>query len=99
MNDDLNIETYVRKPFTVYAVQVTADNVEAVAAWCGGELDTKPATPKFPETRYVKVPVKRPLTHRQTLAYPGDWVLDNGTGFKVYTQNAFAKSFDKTETE
>lgn len=98
---DLNVDIaqYARKPFLVSAVQVTAENLTVVAEWCGGAILIKPATPKFPETKYIKVPVKRPLTHRQTLAYPGDWVLYNGVGFKVYTPKAFEESFDKLESD
>lgn len=91
----LSLETFVRKPFEVEAVQVSLDNIETIAQWCEGTLHDKGATPRFPATRYIRVPVKRPQSHRQTLAYPGDWVLYNGKGFKVYTNEAFEKSFDK----
>ena len=92
--ENLPTSTYARKPFLVEAVQVTTENIQAIAEWCGGKLGHKPATDKYPETDYIKVPVKRPLTHRQTLAYPGDWVLFNGKGWKVYLDEAFQKSFD-----
>lgn len=79
---------YVRKPFEVEAVEVTEDNLEEVAAWCHGDLreDNRP---------YIKVRVARALNERQTKAYPGDWVLYAGTGFKVYTPKAFQKTFVK----
>lgn len=81
------IETtrWARKPFFVDAVQVTEDNFEAVAEWCGG---------KVLET-YVSVPVRRPLNARQTHALVGDWVLKAGKGFKVYTDKAMTKNFDQ----
>jgi hypothetical protein len=78
---------YVRKPFYIDAVQVTDANINDVAKWCGGEVRTAD------NSTFVKVRVHRPLNERQTQAFPGDWVLYAGTGFKVYTPKAFNKSF------
>lgn len=87
------IETtkFARKPFFVDAVQVTAENMEQVAQWCKGDVRTEGSGE---EVKYVKVRVNRPLTDRQTKAYVGDWVLSAGSGYKVYTDKAFAKSFE-----
>jgi hypothetical protein len=87
-------ETYVRKPFEVEAAQVTADNLEEVAQWCQGTLMTE--GPDENPRRFIKVQVARALNERQTKAYPGDWVLYAGTGFKVYTDKAFKKTFAQT---
>lgn len=91
---------FLRKPFEVEAVEVTADNIEDVATWCRGQL-RKSAGPGGRNTqRYIKVNVKRPLNERQTMAYVGDWVVlatdQNVKGFKVYTPKAFSQSFDET---
>jgi hypothetical protein len=96
---DILLQNFVRKPFEVSGVQVTLENVEVVAAWCGGKVKDKAASARFPATKFVKVPVKRPQTPRQTTAFPGDWVLYNGTGFKVYTEQAFEASFEPVQTE
>lgn len=84
------IETakYARKPFDVDAVQVTAENMDAVAKWCQGEVQTDG------DQKFIKVRVARVLNERQTKAYVGDWVLYAGAGYKVYTEKAFKKSFD-----
>lgn len=82
---------YVRKPFEVEAVEVTEDNLEEIAEWCHGDL-------REDNRRYVKVRVARALNERQTKAYPGDWVLYAGTGFKVYTPKAFEKTFVEKES-
>lgn len=84
-------ETYVRKPFAVEAVRVTETNIEEVAKWAQGTLmeDSRP---------FIKVRVARALNERQTKAYPGDWVLYAGTGFKVYTNKAFWKTFELPAT-
>lgn len=94
----LETTKYVRKQFPVDAVRVTAENMDEVAAWCHGEVDVEktPARGGSPERedKFVKVRVHRPLTDRQTKAFIGDWVLYAGTGFKVYTDKAFNKSFE-----
>lgn len=79
---------YARKPFEVDAVQVSAENFQEVAEWCGGEIKT------FPNEQFIKIHVPRVLNERQTKAYIGDWVLKAGQGFKVYTNKGFLKSFD-----
>lgn len=81
--------TYVRKPFEVEAVEVTETNMEAITEWCNGQLVSPPNGKAF-----IKVHVARALNERQTKAYPGDWVLYAGTGFKVYTEKAFRKTFE-----
>lgn len=85
--DMIETTRYVRKPFEVEAVEVTAENMAEVAAWCHGEI--------LSETNgnFIKVRVARVLNERQTKAYVGDWVLYAGTGFKVYTAKAFKKTF------
>lgn len=78
---------FTRKPFDVEGVQVTADNAHDVAEWCGGSIVTEG------DSDYIKVPVLRVLSERQTKAFITDWVLKAGTGFKVYTDKAFKKNF------
>lgn len=78
---------FTRNPFDVDAVQVTAENIHDVAKWCQGEVATED------DKQFVKVRVLRVLNERQTKAFIGDWVLYAGTGYKVYTNKAFQKSF------
>lgn len=84
---------FTRKPFEVDAVQVTADNIEEVAKWCQGEVITEDDQP------CIKVRVLRALNDRQTKAFVGDWVLYAGTGYKVYIDKAFKKSFVERSEE
>lgn len=84
----LKTEKFVRKTFVVDAVEVTAENMEEVAKWCGGDVRTKDGQ------KYIRVRVYRPIGDRQTQAFVGDRVLYAGTGYKVYTPGAFEKSFD-----
>lgn len=80
---------YVRKPFEVEAVRVNRDNIDEVMLWCGATLmDGHDLT-----NMYLSVPVKRPLTERQTQARLGDWILKTGDSYKIYTDRAFRDSF------
>lgn len=88
---------YIRKPFEVTGVRVTAENMEEVAKWCGGQVlwqavNSQPAIP------HIKVNVTNAANERQTMAFVGDWVL-SGRGFKVYTDKAFRDSFDLVQTD
>lgn len=88
--EGLTTTRFVRKPFEIEAVRVTADNIEQVAKWCKGEIRSREKS----KTRYISVEVERPLNERQTMAYIGDWVMYAGKGFKVYNNTAFENSFD-----
>lgn len=92
----ITTKKFCRKPFYVDGIQVTEENINDVAAWCGGEVleqEPKKGDPK----KYIKVDVRRPLHHRQTMAFVNDWILKAGTGFKVYTESAFDSNFDPVE--
>lgn len=87
-------KTYVKKPLYVQAVQITEDNFDAVATWCGGEVlrDDVPGVGSGP--RYIKVQVHNPRNARQTKAYVGDWMLRTERGFKIYSNKNFLENFD-----
>lgn len=83
-----------RNPFSVEAVQVTPENMEEVATWCGGVLQHLPGKEEGEQGKpYVKVDTHRPHNVRQTQAFVGDWVSSSEAGFKVYTRKAFARAF------
>jgi hypothetical protein len=82
---------FARKPFHVDAVQVTEENMAQVAEWCNGEVRVDAAAG---DAKHIHVRVSRPLNERQTKAYVGDWILYAGTGYKVYTNKAFAGNFE-----
>jgi len=89
---------YSRKPFDVEAVELSPENIDEVALWCGGEVRTSDLSKTGGQEgyqQYIKVPVKRPLNDRQTRAYYGDWVVGQDGSFKVYTPKAFTSSFQK----
>lgn len=93
----ITTKKFSRKPFYVEGLQVTEENINEVAEWCGGEIQE--STPKGDDKKvpFIKVNVRRPLHRRQTMAYAGDWILKAGSGFKVYTEAAFDSNFDAVE--
>jgi hypothetical protein len=99
----ITLKQFVRKPFSVQAVEVTAENMAEVAGWCGGQLRTSVGKNGQGVQSYIKVRVKYPLKDRQTMAYVGDWVVtaldQSGQSFKVYTPKAFEMSFDELEKD
>ena len=100
----LKTQTFQRKPFQVEAVQITEENFEKVADWCGGSIVTvqepqhKQLLPGEPK-RFIQVAVSRPLTKRQTEAYVGDWILFASKGYKVYANRPFLKNFEEAPQE
>lgn len=85
-------EAFARKPFVIEAIRVDAKNMAEVAKWCSGFVNRDDQ-----KRRYIKVQVRKAAHDRQTMAYDGDWVLRAGTGFRVYTDAAFHKSFERTD--
>lgn len=100
---------FVRKPFYVSAVQVSMANIEDVAQWCGGDVRTGKTESDVmaddghltgipaAEAKYVKVNVYKPQNDRQTKAFVGDWILFSGTGYKVYKDQSFQRTFELAE--
>lgn len=78
---------YVTKPVFVEAVQVTEENMEAVAEWCGGEVEIQtlmqmaPGDP--PEERYVV------LYSPRRKARVGDYVFGGGRHFTAMSRAPF----------
>lgn len=86
---EIKTETYARKSFPIECVQVTEENMDAIADWCGG---TVMGTGTY---RHIKLEVPDAKHVRQTKAHAGDWVTFAGTGFKIFSAKAFEKHFDK----
>lgn len=85
----LELEDWYRKPFPVKAVRVTFDNIKAVSVWCNGEIHNDG------DRIYIQVAVNNAISEKQTQAHIGDWVLKSKDSFKVYTDTAFQRNFDK----
>jgi hypothetical protein len=84
----------MRQPFFVTGYQVTEENMESIATWCQGHIIVDG------RARFIRVPVDRPSSVRQTKAYVDSWVLlslnDRGERtFKVYSTEWLEKQFVK----
>ena len=86
----LEIKQYAHVPQFVQAVQVTAENMQEVADWCEGNIFKSEMSD---QPNYIKVPVARPVSSRQSIAFVEDWVLRTNVGWKVYTAKSFVKNF------
>lgn len=86
----LKIKQASRKTFDVDFVEVTAENMEEVADWCGGKM-TNSQNDGGP---YIKITDKMAVNSRQTKAFAGDLILKSPNGFKIYSKTSFRRSFD-----
>lgn len=84
-----DIEMFSSKVYEIEAVQITEENLEAVAAWCGGEIQvsTSGKTPK----KFIKVEVSRP--GRLSRGFPGNWVTKRGIKYQIFTAKAMRENF------
>lgn len=98
----MKTEKFSRKPFTVEAVQVTAENMEDVAKWTKGTIHETPPeiAEKFnkPVQKWVQIEVTHSMNDRQTKAFIDDYVLFANRGFKIYTPKAFERNFERPST-
>lgn len=96
---DISIASYVRKSFGVDAIQVTSENMNAVAEWCGGEVrDQVEIKGGVRNKNQAHIYLTAVGYRRQTMAFPGDWILCSGESFRVYTDKAFKHSFEPVGT-
>lgn len=82
----MDYTTFVRKPFTVEAVQVTPENIAEIAEFVG-EL----ATREEDGTVYIKVNKKKIPNVFQV--FVGYWVTKMGSNIRCYSPKVFAQQF------
>lgn len=86
-------EIWVRNSFPVEAIQVTGENIRAVASWCEGSVgQTQSKT--YPKA-YIDLCTVQYNKVRQTKAYVGDWILKTDEGFKHYRDESFRTAYSK----
>ena len=81
-------EKYLTKQREVEAVQVTDENMFDVARWCGGSVTTKNGS------TYIAVDSFRPQNQRQKEGHVDDWIVKQGTSFKVFLPAPFQFGFE-----
>lgn len=91
----MDMKQYFRKPFEVNAVEVTPDNAEQVAEWCGGTV----ALGEYKHSKYriqlpvVKVPGTGPNKGKYVDARIGYFVVEHNRSFRVYRPKQFEETF------
>lgn len=96
-----------RKTFRADAVQVTAENMEAVAEWCGGVVNSRPVDPYrdalFPDKDWHRQWVEVQISHSaKGRAYEDDWITfrDDNIGFyRVYHDKDYREIFQPIKTD
>lgn len=87
--------TYQRKNLEVQAAQVTEHDLRETAVWCGGTVKIETGGLGL-GSPYIEVPGKR---HQMQYAYPGDWIVQTGTIFRVYRNWTFHDLFQKAKKD
>jgi hypothetical protein len=95
----LETEKFDRRPFTVNAIQVTQDNAEAVAKWCGGVLEMIDykmlgVHAKLPA---IKIEGTGTETGKKFTAVLGMWIVQRKSSFRTYKHNTFKALFVKQD--
>lgn len=93
MSVKLNFKYFIRRPFMVRAVKVTAENIDEVAEWCDGAI----VDDAEEERLFIRVPVEGARSVMQTEAHLGYWVVRSKNRgkytFKVYRQVSLNREF------
>jgi hypothetical protein len=92
---DLDIKEYDRRPFQVAAVEVTLENIAAVAEWCKGTIETQNVkmlgtTVKLP---VIKLQGQGKDRERTFTVSVGCFVVDHKGNFRMYKPAQFHQMF------
>jgi hypothetical protein len=98
----VEFDEWHRKSFKVRAVQVTEENMVALAQLCGGEYRETIDIPGWNRNKpkaHIYLPKGSGTGgHRQTMAFVGDWILTtNRISFRIYADKAFRGVFESPE--
>jgi hypothetical protein len=87
----MDILKFIRKPLFVHAVQVTPDNIDAVAAWCGGTVTQ--AEYKLMGLAHnmgaILLPKQGRNSDEDQLVKIGHWITKYRSNFRAWTNKAF----------
>ena len=81
-------EEFIRKPFTVEAVEVTTENIEELSELIGTMRHKEDGTP------YIAV--DRRLVPNVYRVYPGYWVTRMGDNIRCYSKKIFRDQFTES---
>lgn len=81
----MDFNTFVRKPFTVEAVEVTEENIEEIAELVG--------TLRAKDNGQPYIQVDRRLVPNIYRVYPGFWMTRMGDNIRCYSKRIFEEQF------
>lgn len=87
----MEFHTFVRKPFTVEAVEVTDDNIEQIAPFVGALRHKDNGQP------YIQVDKR--LVPNIYRVYPGFWMTKMGDNIRCYSRRIFEEQFIKNNAD
>lgn len=87
----MDFTTFVRKPFTVEAVEITEANISEIAELVG--------TLKEKEDGQKYIQVDRRLVPNIYRVYPGFWMTKMGDNVRCYSKRIFTQQFTETSPE
>ena len=82
----MEFKEYVRKPFTVKAVEVTEENFEEVAAFCGKSIQVTQKGDRF-------ILVNRRIIPTGTKIFVGWWITVMDDNIRCYPPKSFDSQF------
>jgi hypothetical protein len=93
------IGKYDRRPFSVLAVQVDFENVDAVAEWCKGTVIKQKTKLMGVETDVPAIRVEGQGDNRgkSFVATLGCYIVELNGSFRVYKPASFHSTFEKAE--
>jgi hypothetical protein len=94
---ELELLNYDRKPFHVVTVQVTPQNAEAVAEWCGGKVVTVPTRMIGATVDMPAVELKAANGKKAEVAEIGHWIVERKGTHRAYKPQAFGATFVRRE--
>lgn len=87
----LEFGSFVRKPFVIEAVEVTAENIEEIAEFVG-TIRRKPNGDLY-------IDVDRKLVPSVYRVFPGFWMTKMGDNVRCYSKKTFKEQFVETTPE
>lgn len=89
--NSMDFTTFVRKPFVVDAIEVTAENIGEVAKYVGDLREKEDGTP------YILV--DRRLVPNVFRVYPGFFMTKMGENIRCYSRKIFKEQFTEQTVE
>ncbi len=93
----MQIEKYNRKTFQVEAVRIVLDDIEEIAAWCGGTIEKRPHKMMGSEALLPVINLKGTGVEHANyyIGYLNYWVVKMGKTPRIYTPEQFSRTFTK----